>query len=206
MKTINLYLTLIFLMIGSVAIAQSSTSPDSVCAGATGKSYKVNGTAGSTYTWVINGGTQASGGSTDSITVDWSATPGTDTLKVVEFNVIGCPGDTISLAVVRLPAPTATISGTDSICVNSSTGGAPLQLSFTGVGPWTVDYLEDGATRNITTSSNPYTFDSQVFASAGIKNYSISTVSGRLGCSGSGSGSGSVTVFAKPGTSAIFHY
>lgn len=206
MKPTHLYLTIAILFIGSAAFAQSSTSPDSVCAGATGKSYKVNGTAGSTYTWVVNGGTQASGGNSDSITVNWSSTPGTDTLKVVEFNVIGCPGDTISLAVVRLPAPTATISGTDSICINSSTSGAPLQLSFTGVGPWTVDYLEDGATRSVTTSSNPYTFDSQVYAAAGVKAYSISTVSGRLGCSGSGSGSASVTVFPKPATSAIFHY
>lgn len=207
MKTLKL-LTLFFMLTAAYVTtqAQSTTSPDSVCAGATGKSYKVAGTPGSTYQWFVNGGTQASGGSTDSITVNWSLTPGTDTLKVLEFNTIGCPGDTIKLAVVRLPIPTVALSGTDSICINSSTVAFKLKMTFTGVGPWTVGYTEDGTARSVTTTLNPYTFNSQVYSASGVKNYAVSTIEGRLGCVGTKSGAAAVTVFPKPSTSAIRHY
>jgi hypothetical protein len=208
MKNFPLLCSLILLTFGcSIVSAQSTTDPDSVCAGATGKIYKVAGTAGSTYTWSVTNGTIASGSGTDSITINWSATPGTDTLKVVEFNTIGCPGDTIRLAVVRLPLPTVVLSGTDSICLNSATTLSKLTMTFTGVAPWTVAYTEDGANRNVTTSTNPYTFDSQVFTTSGAKAYAISTLTGRLGCSASSmTGSAQVTVFPKPSTSAIRHY
>jgi hypothetical protein len=206
MRTKPLYTILILLFICGFANAQSTSTPDSVCAGAQGKSYKVAGTAGSTYSWVVNGGTQASGGNSDSITVNWSSTAGIDTLKVVEFNVIGCPGDTMRLPVVRLVLPTVSLTGADSICINSATVAYKLQMDLTGVAPWTVNYLEDGNARSITTSTTPYTFNSQVYSSAGVKSYSISSVAGRLGCSGTQSGSAAVTVFPKPSTSSITHY
>jgi len=207
MKTLK-FLTPLFLLFAFYATtnAQSTTDPDSVCAGAMGKSYKVTGTPGSTYQWFVNGGTQASGGNTDSITINWSSTPGTDTLKVLEFNTIGCPGDTIRLAVVRLPLPTVAISGTDSICINSSTVAFKLKMTFTGVGPWTIGYTEAGTARSVTTNANPYTFNSQVYTSSGIKNYAITSLTARLGCVGTFSGGAAVTVFPKPSTSAISHY
>jgi hypothetical protein len=127
-------------------------------------------------------------------------------LKVLEFNAIGCPGDTIRLAVVRLAPPTVALTGTDSICLNSASLSGKLKMTFTGVSPWTVFYVEDGTTRSITTTTNPYTFNSQVYSTSGTKAYSISTVSGRLGCTGTKSGAANVTVFPKPSTSLIRHY
>jgi hypothetical protein len=208
MKNLNNLLLLFICTLGYtiVSSAQSTTDPDSVCAGATGKIYQVDKTAGSTYQWIIAGGTKASGANSDSITINWSAMAGTDTLKVIEFNAIGCPGDTIKLAVVRLPLPTVSLSGTDSICLNSSTTAYKLTMAFTGVGPWNVAYTEDGSNQNVTTSTNPYTFNSKVYNAAGDKLYSINTVTGRLGCVGSKSGSAAVTVFSKPSTSSIKHY
>lgn len=203
MKTLTLPFTLILFLVAPFCYAQSTASPDTVCAGATSVSYSITGTSGSTFQWVVNGGVQASGGNTDSITVNWSSTPGMDTLKVVEFNVIGCPGDTIRLAVVRTVPPTVAIAGADSICVNSSTVAAKLNLTFTGYAPWTVTYTEDGTTRSVTTSDNPYTFNSQVFNTAGIKPYAATLVKDRLGCSGTQTGTAAVTVFPKPTTSAI---
>jgi hypothetical protein len=79
-------------------------------------------------------------------------------------------------------------------------------MTFTGVGPWLVNYYEDGNPRSITTSANPYTFNSQVYTSSGVKTYSINTIEGRLGCVGTKSGAAAVTVFPKPSTSAIRHY
>ncbi|MES2560747.1 MAG: hypothetical protein V4590_13460 [Bacteroidota bacterium] len=207
MKKLN-YLMLMLLGVCYInsSFGQSTTDPDSVCAGATGKIYSVIPTPGSTYQWIVNGGTQASGGTSDSITINWSATAGTDTLKVVEYNAIGCPGDTIKLAVVRLPLPTVALSGTDSICINSATTSFNLTMTFTGVSPWDVSYTEDGTTRTVSTSSNPYTFNSQVYTASGVKSYSINSVTSRLGCVGTNSGSAAVTVFPKPSTSAIRHY
>lgn len=206
MKNLHSLLMMCLLLAFGQSNAQSTASPDSVCAGANNVSYKVTGTPGSTYRWVVNGGTQASGGTSDSITVNWSSTAGVDTLKVLELNAIGCPGDTIRLAVVRIPVPTVALSGTDSICLYSATVMQPLHMNFTGVGPWTVSFTEDGTARSITTSTTPYNFNSQVYTSPGVKNYNITSISGRLGCSGTHSGNAAVTVFPKPNTSAIRHY
>jgi hypothetical protein len=207
MKKCNFFLLVMICIFGCTSVhGQSTSDPDSVCAGATGKIYQVTKTAGSNYQWIITGGTQVSGGTSDSITINWSTTPGTDTLKVIEYNAIGCPGDTIKLAVVRLPLPTVVLSGTDSICINSATTAFKLQMTFTGVSPWDVTYTEDGSTRTLSTSTNPYTFNSQVYTSSGVKSYAITNVTSRLGCIGTKSGNATVTVFTKPSTSSIRHY
>lgn len=83
---------------------------------------------------------------------------------------------------------------------------AKLKMEFTGQAPWLVEYTEDGTPRTTTTSSNPYTFNSQVFNTAGIKNYAVTSLSDRLGCSGTFSGSANVTVMPKPSSSPIMHY
>ncbi|MFA9212903.1 MAG: hypothetical protein ACEQSR_03550 [Candidatus Methylacidiphilales bacterium] len=162
---------------------------------------------GSTFSWAFSGNaTKTSGGNSDSITVNWSSTPGIDTITVVESSFLGCPGDPIQLIVVRLAPPTVVLSGTDSICLNSATTGNPLNLSFTGYSPWTVNYTEAGTPRNLTTSTASYSFNSQVFTTAGVKTYGVTTITDRFGCSGTKSGSAAVTVFPKPSTGSIVHY
>ena len=203
----NLFILFVLSTMTLMANAQSSSSPDSVCAGANGKTYKVTSTPGNQCHWSITGGGSIITSSTlDSIQINWSSTPGTDTIKVVETNPIGCLGDTISLPVVRLPIPTVVLSGSDSICQYSASTTFQLKMNFTGVSPWTVTYLEDGVSRSVTTTSNPYTFNSQVYSTGGIKSYSISNLNGRLGCNGTKSGAAAITVFPKPTTSAISHY
>lgn len=210
MKNSILKITALLLLTGFITItanAQSTSTTDSICAGSTGKIYKISGFAGSTYTWTISGnGTQASGGTSDSITIDWSSTPGTDTLTVVESNIIGCLGDPVQLVIVRLVPPTVVLSGADSICINTATTLSKLQMDFTGYGPWTVGYTEAGTARTTTTSSSQYNFNSQVFSTSGVKSYVTTTLFDRFGCSGTRTGTASVTVFPKPTTSAITHY
>ncbi len=209
MKTLQhlrMALLLVLVSLTHLAFAQSTSSPDTVCAGATGQSYKVSGLAGSTFQWIISNGTKASGGTSDSITINWSATPGVDTLKVVEINILGCPMDTVSLAVLRLAPPTVVLSGTDSICVNSATALSKLKFTFTGVAPWSVNYTENGTARSLTTSSSTYNFNSQVYTISGVKTYAVTSLSDRLGCTGTFSGNANVTVIPKTGTSAIRHY
>jgi hypothetical protein len=181
--------------------AQTTTSPDTVCQGATGVSYYVNGTAGSSYVWVVNGGTQASGGTTNSITVDWDNTTGTDTLKVVEISVLGCPGDTQYLPVFRMPTPTATISGLDSICYNNNSS---FTVNFTGIGPWDFTW-SDGTTSTTVTG---ITSSSYTVVVTGVKvttTYTLVDVKNQFGCDGTVSGSATVVVNTKPTTSGIFH-
>ena len=182
--------------------AQSTTSPDTVCSGATGVHYYVHGSAGSTYVWVIKNGTKASGSNTDSITIDWSSTPGTDTLKVVEISSHGCPGDTQKLAIYRMPLPTATISGLDSVCYK---GSSSFKVAFTGVGPW--DFVYSNGTTSTTVNNigiTPYTIAANTLTSTTTFTL-VSVKNHKKGCAGTVSGSATVKVFPKPTTSAIFH-
>jgi hypothetical protein len=205
MKTQKVLLALFLILFGfgiNGAFAQTSTtSPDTVCAGTLGKAYKVTNTPGSTYYWVVKGGTQASGGNTNAITINWSTTPGTDTLKVVEKNSHGCFGDTVKLAVYRMPLPTATISGLDSVCYNY---GSTFQVAFTGVGPWNFTYSDGTTSTSLTNiSTNPYTVSTGNLT--GTKTYTVTAVSNKFGCTGTASGSATIVVRPKPVTSAIFH-
>ncbi|RYZ99111.1 MAG: hypothetical protein EOP47_17695 [Sphingobacteriaceae bacterium] len=204
MKTQKLLIALCFMLFGLGFNKLQAQSIDTVCAGATGVTYSVTNTSGSTYYWVVNGGTQASGGTSNSITVDWSSTTGTDTLKVVEKSAAGCFGDTVRLAVYRMPLPTAAISGTTSICYNNLT---EIQVDLTGIGPWNITYSDgtNSTTVNNITSS-PYKFNTPTFPTGtGSVTYTLTAVSNSFGCNGTVSGSAIITVNPKPVTSAIAH-
>ena len=204
-QKIILGLMLILFGLGSTkAMASSSTAPDTVCAGSLAKSYFVTKTVGSTYHWwVANGlGTIASGQNTDSITVNWGTTPGLDSIGVVETSATGCSGDTEYLHVYVEPLPTATITGTDSICYNYTTG---ITITLTGKAPWSITY-SDGTTsttvNNIYTS--PYTFTTPKLTTS--TTYTVTSVSNAHGCNGTTSGAAAITVYAKPVTSKIKHH
>jgi hypothetical protein len=205
MKFQKLLLSLIvlFLAFASTEVMASSTLPDTVCAGSLGKAYFVTKTNGSTYTWkVMNGlGTLASGQGTESITVNWGATSGVDSIMVVETSAAGCSGDTEYLPVYIEALPTATISGNDSICYNFTSG---ITINLTGRAPWSITY-SDGTTsttvNNILTS--PYTFTTPKLASS--KTYTVTAVSNAHGCVGTTSGSAVIVVRSKPVTTKIRH-
>src|SRR5687768_4680853 len=72
---------------------------DTVCPAAAGEVYRVKHNPGSTYWWTVDCGIILSPAGADSIAVQWCANPGLYTIKVVEFNSNGCPGDTISARV-----------------------------------------------------------------------------------------------------------
>jgi len=205
MKTKHLLLCILFLVstfFVTAVKAQSTTSPDTVCAGKTGAAYYVSKTAGSTYHWVVPNGTIASGNNTDSIIVNWSSTPGTDTIKVVEVNKHGCVGDTQKLAVYRMPLPTASLTGVDSLCYTNT--GTSFNVSFTGIGPWNFTYSDGSHSTSLTNiSANPYTVNTGSLTST--TTYTITAVSNKFGCTGSASGSVVVVVNPKPATSAIYH-
>jgi hypothetical protein len=205
MKTKNLLVGIFTMLFGlgfSSAYAQSTSSPDTVCAGKTGAYYYVTNTPGSVYYWIVPNGTIVSGSNSDSIIVNWSSTTGTDTIKVVEKNINGCFGDTQKLAVYRMPLPTATIAGADSLCWSNT--GTSFTVTFTGIGPWDFTYSDGTNSTTLTNiSTNPYTVNlGPVTASA---TYTLTAVSNKFGCTGTVSGSHTVVVGVKPTTSAIRH-
>jgi hypothetical protein len=206
-KLFNLFTLLLLLAIGFQVQAQT----DTVCAGSSNKIFDVNPSAGSSYSWSLQGGTtygsiSTVSGRTDSISINFGTTAGRDTLQVVEIGVTGCYSDTVKLAILILPNVSVIISGSDSICNFSSSSGK-LALQFTGTPPFSCTYT-DGVTpvvlNNILT--NYYAITSRVYTSAGLFPYTISSASGLGSCSANISGSASITVFPKPSPGAINHY
>lgn len=184
--------------------AQTLTTTDTVCVNTTGVIYKVTGTTGSTYNWIITGGTVASGQTTDSITVNWNSTAGAGSVFVVETNTFGCLGDTIKLNVVKLAVPTATISGVDTVCQGFAPVGNPVSITLTGTGPWNVVYTDGTNNFNVNgITSSPYVFNPGVISAT--TTYSLVSVVGKKSCTGTVSGSATITLAPKPTTSAIFH-
>jgi gliding motility-associated-like protein len=100
--------------------------PTTVCTGTTGAAYTVPSIAGANYQWTLAGGTQAGGGNTNSITVDWGA-PGTGTVSVVATDTLGCDAPPVELQVTISPEPDADAGADLTICAGDSVniGGAP---------------------------------------------------------------------------------
>ncbi|MDB5236347.1 MAG: hypothetical protein JWR44_3340, partial [Hymenobacter sp.] len=80
--------------------AEGITGPVSVCPTVTGIAYSVPTPAAAAYTWIINGGTIASGQGTPAITVNWGTATTGAYVKVFRLNAQGCSSDTTTLNVV----------------------------------------------------------------------------------------------------------
>ncbi len=81
--------------------------------------YSVPNRVGSTFDWMITGGTQASGATTNSITVAWPQPAGDSafgSLKVVETTQFGCVGDTGTLAPIIIYPLAITITAAGIVC------------------------------------------------------------------------------------------
>ena len=118
-------------------VTSSVTGSNSECVGTTSVSYDVINTPGSTYDWIIEGGVQASGINSNSITVDWGDSPETGSVKVIENN--GCTsGDTVVLYVTIHPLPAVSFSGLDTVYqitnLPVTLTGNPIGGTFSGDG------------------------------------------------------------------------
>ena len=102
-NTLKALLFGVLFLAGSQITAQTTTNPDTVCAGAISEAYLVTPTAGSIYNWTITGGggVQNPITTTSNITVDWGNTPGLylGAVSVTETDVNLCLGVPIVLDV-----------------------------------------------------------------------------------------------------------
>ncbi len=156
--------------------------------------FTFTGGAPHTFIYTVNGTPQApitTGNGTYQIPV----TPAIPTTYILTGVSNGfCPGGTASGTYVVNVAnpPTATISGTDTICNEHS---APLSISFTGTAPWTFAYAANGIPKDtITTSLNPFTL---IVSPTSTTTYTLTSVSSGV-CGGSVSGIATIKVNPNP--------
>lgn len=137
---------------------------------------------------------------------------GNYTVRYAVQTDVGCVSDTISRTVRIRPLPVATISGTDTACLNST----PPRILFTGslgVAPYVFTYsINGGPSQNITTVTGDTVSVAVPVNAAGVFTYTLQSV--REGspdaCAQVQTGSATVTVFTKPtatitGTTAVCH-
>ena len=84
-------------------LASTIVGPASVCPTVTGIAYSVANPVGTAFTWLIRGGTIASGQGTPAITVDWGVASTGGYLKVFSLNAQGCSSDTTTLPIIINP-------------------------------------------------------------------------------------------------------
>ncbi|MFN7494465.1 MAG: gliding motility-associated C-terminal domain-containing protein, partial [Cyclobacteriaceae bacterium] len=185
------------IIVNPAPVTSSISGSSSVCENATASAYSVTNTIGSTYSWTITGGVQASGTNTNSITVNWGAA-GAGSVSVTETNSNTCVGTAVTLPVTINALPSGSLSGNASICVGQPT---TLTINLTGTGPWNISY-SDGSTvtpiNGIATS--PHTFTVNPFITT---TYSLVAVSD-ANCTGAPSGTALVIVNPIPGDQVTF--
>ena len=170
-----------------------------VCASSIGNVYSTQ--SGMTnYIWTVTGGTITSGGGTSNstVTIDWGSA-GTGHVKVNYTNANNCSAASQTDQPITInPLPTATISGTTSVCQNSTSPS----ITFTGSNgtkPYTFTYqINGGANQTVsTTGSNNSVIVNAPTTTVGSFAYSLVSVQD-ANCSQNQSGSATVTVNALP--------
>jgi gliding motility-associated-like protein len=96
MKTRITYLYLLFLLL-PFAAANAQSLP-AVCKGSIDR-YSVSGLRGSTFEWIVTGGTKIADYS-DSVDIRWDGNPGIQSLTVIEHTEHGCIGEPITSSVL----------------------------------------------------------------------------------------------------------
>lgn len=126
---------------------------------------------------------------------------GTYTLTSVTGGA-GCTGNVSGSATVsEFPVPTATLSGSGSICQGSGQT-ANLSIALTGSPPWTVNWAVNGNNQAAITNimASPYTLP---IGQAQAGNVTLVSVTDGNGCTGTVGGAGTVTVNTAPTVSNV---
>ncbi len=124
-KTTNIVYTINVLpFVGPTII----NGPDSICAGSTATAFNVaNNPTGSTYNWVVNQGTQITGGTSNFAGVNFTGT-GMASISVIQTSPFGCVADTLRKNVFIKTLPVANAGIDKAICSGGSVtiGVAPV--------------------------------------------------------------------------------
>lgn len=157
--------------------------------------YSTNAVAGADfYYWTIEPEIAGVVNGTDTaITIVWSsAYNGMAYVRVCGMNNTGIGPQSDSLIVMISEAPTATISGNETICPG---GEATLIVDLTGTAPWSLVIDNEPYTANTT----PWSFN---VSPAMSTIYTISSVVDAGGCTNTGTGSAQVDILPLPDLAA----
>lgn len=143
---------IVLLLILFIPLLSKAQQVDTICTGGVKLYYMLDSTM--TYKWqVTKGGMKMYSDSTDSFFVKFDSISGYDTVSLIMKNKFGCIG--LAKAVVyKMPRPTATMSGVDTICYEASDG---FKVTLTGKGPWDFTYTDGTDTVSVKgDTANPY--------------------------------------------------
>ncbi|MEN8224253.1 MAG: C25 family cysteine peptidase [Bacteroidota bacterium] len=167
---------------------------DEVCA-ASNVPYITNSVDGADfYYWIIE--PEEAGlvnGSDTAVSIDWSGDyTGAAYVKVCGMNNTGIGPQSDSLMVMVNAAPSATMTGSASVC-----SGADVELSvaLTGIAPWTLEI--DNQTYNADTS--PFTL---IVNPTSSTTYAVTSVADAGGCDNVGTGATQVDIIPDPDQAA----
>jgi hypothetical protein len=116
------------------------------------------------------------------------------TYRIKSISDANCVGDTAGSGYARVTvkaAPTAVISGIDTICPSET---ARLSVALTGTAPWSITYLRNGSNPTVVNNIISSSFTLEVTAPG---TYILSHVAD-ASCNGSVSGTGIVHQYAQP--------
>ncbi|WNM19323.1 choice-of-anchor L domain-containing protein [Flavobacterium capsici] len=186
---------------GTTTVCQGAVSPNITFTGA-------NGTAPYTFTYTDPAGATQTITTTagNSITLPVStATPGIYPYQLVSVSSSTTPAcsqpQTGTATVTVNPMPTATIAGTQAVCLNSTPDPQIVFTGANGVQPYTFTYLdENGTTQTIQSTGGNTAVINVPTTTAGIFNYNLVSVSSAStpACAQPQSGSATVTVNTAP--------
>lgn len=150
----------------------TGTTP--LCQGLTGGYKATDSIAYYSYNWLPNGGTVISGQGTDSARIQWNSS-GTRTLTLVISDTINECDSTLTMNVLVNPQPTASITGTDTLCTNTQATYRTPALS-------NAIYLWSAPSGTVSGASN---LDSVMitYTTSGIKTVSLTVIDTISGCS-----------------------
>ncbi|NBT62973.1 MAG: hypothetical protein EBT02_14515, partial [Planctomycetia bacterium] len=161
--------------------------------------------SGTTYSWTntnTNIGLGVSGtGNISGFTAANTTTSNISGTITVTPSADGCTGTTQSMLITVKPKPTATISGTTTICSGTET---TMSIALTGTSPWSLTYTDGTTPVTVTnTSTNPYTFLTGNLTNSGTSTaattYTITALSDASSCTAISSNyAGSAVVTVNP--------
>jgi PKD repeat protein len=153
----------------------------------------LTGTAPWTVVYAINGVSQAPLNIAASpFTLNASSAGNYTIASVTDAN--GCSNTGIGNATVSYwPVPSATISGTTSVCAGKS---ATITISLTGTAPFTFTYSD--ATTPVTVTNHPANIYTFTVTPATAVTYTLVSMEDSHGCNGNLSGAAVITINAQP--------
>ncbi|WP_396159144.1 GEVED domain-containing protein, partial [Flavobacterium sp.] len=185
----------------------TTTAPSqSLCAGAT-VSFVVTATSATplTYQWKKDGVNipSATSATLTGTTTTAASTPSNFTNGTYTVDIIGCTTVTATFTLQVNPLPTATISGSTSVCQNDTAPSVTF-TGATGTAPYTFTYkLNGGANQTVTTTSGNSATVAVPTATAGAFAYTLVSVSDANTCSQTQTGGATVRVNATPAASTL---